>query len=179
MARVTRWQAARAYAQVSIEGQDRMDRKEDRTTAILRARLRDGGPEREASVLDISSRGLMAAAQPPPRRGTYVDMQVGRHSLVGQVQWCEGSRFGVRLRERIDVLAVIGNEAGPVALDAARTARGRPSTAARLAYSRQVARGFTFGILLAGMVAAAFFASNMVSQSLAPLKKVSSALVQR
>ncbi len=155
-----------------------MDRKEDRTTAILRARLRDGGPEREASVLDLSSRGLMAAAQPPPRRGTFVDMQVGRHTLVGQVQWIEGNRFGVRLRERIDVLAVIGNEAGPVALDAARAARGRPSTAARLAYSRQVARGFTFGMLLAGIVAGAFFASSMVSRSLAPLEVVSSALIQ-
>ncbi len=153
-----------------------MDRQEDRTTAILHARLRDGGPERDAAVLDLSSRGLMAAAQPPPRRGTIIELNVGRHSLVGQVQWCEGSRFGVRLRERIDVLVVVGNEAGPAALAAARRARGRPSVAAQLAYSRHVARGFTFGISIAVAVSAASVAAELVTRSFAPLGQISAAL---
>lgn len=153
-----------------------MDRVEDRTTAILRARLRDGGPEREAAVLDLSSRGLMAAAQPPPRRGTIIEMNVGRHSLVGQVQWCEGNRFGVRLRERIDVLTVVGNEAGPAALKAARLARGKPSVASRMAYSRQVARGFTYGVLIAVAVSAASVGAELVTRSLAPLDAVSAVL---
>lgn len=153
-----------------------MDRVEDRTTAILRARLRDGGPERDAAVLDLSSRGLMASAKPPPRRGTFIELNVGRHSLVGQVQWCEGSRFGVRLRERVDVLVVVGNEAGPAALAKARRARGRPSVEARLAYSRHVARGFTFGIAIAVAVSAASVAAELVTRSLAPLSAVSAAL---
>ncbi len=153
-----------------------MDRVEERTTAILLARLRDGRPEREAAVFDLSSRGLMAAAQPPPRRGAIIELNVGRHSLVGQVQWCEGSRFGVRLRERIDVLTVIGNEAGPAALKAVRLARGKPSFAARLAWSRHVARGFTYGILVAVAVSAASVGAELVSRSLAPLGAVGAAL---
>lgn len=156
-----------------------MDRIEDRTTAILRAALRDGGPERAASVLDLSSRGLMAAADPPPTRGVYVEFIVGKHSLVGQVQWCEGNRFGVRLRERVDVLAVIGNEAGPTALAKARAARGKPSAEARLAHSRQVAQGFTYGLLIAAAVGAAVLAADMVRSSLAPLEQVSAALRQQ
>lgn len=156
-----------------------MDRVEDRTTAILRASLRDGGTEREAAVLDLSSRGLMAAAQPPPRRGTIIELNVGRHSLVGQVQWTEGNRFGVKLRERIDVLVVIGNEAGPSALKAARQARGKPSVAARLAYSRHVARGFTYGIAVAVAVGAASVGAELVTRSLAPLSEVSAALAPR
>lgn len=156
-----------------------MDRIEDRTTAILRAELRDGGPERAASVLDLSSRGLMATASPPPKRGTYVEIIVGRHSLVGQVQWCEANRFGVRLRERVDVLAVIGNEAGPTVLAKARAARGKPSVEARLALSRQVAQGFTYGLLIAAAVGAAVLAADLVRTSLSPLQQVSAALVRK
>ena len=97
-------------------------------------------------------------------------------SLVGQVQWSEGGRFGMKLRERIDVLAVIGNEAGPTALAAARKARGRPSPEATFAYSRHVAQGFTWGILIAGVATGAVMAAQLVAQSLAPLAAVSAAL---
>lgn len=148
-------------------------------TAILRATLRDGAGERPASVLDLSSRGLMANAKPAPPRGAYVELIVGRHSLVGRVQWSGGNRFGVKLRERIDVLAVIGNEAGPVVLAAAQRARGKPSVAARLEYSRHVARGFTFGILIAVGITAASTASSLVSRSFAPLEQVSAVLDPR
>lgn len=43
----------------------------------------------------------------------------------------------------------------------------------------QAARGFTFGILIAGVAAAALFASSVVSRSLAPLEAVSAPLVRR
>ncbi|MGE3690141.1 MAG: PilZ domain-containing protein [Novosphingobium sp.] len=141
-------------------------RNEDRARVILRAALRDGGREREACLLDLSSRGLLATSTPPPRRGAYVELTVGRHRLDGQVQWSEGRRFGVRLRERVDVLAVMGNEAGPTALKAARAARGRPSMEARAAYMRHVAQGFTYGLLMAGGAAGATVAAQMVHHSL-------------
>lgn len=156
-----------------------MDRIEDRTTAILRALLRDGGPERDAAVLDLSSRGLMASAKPPPRRGTFVELIVGRHSLVGQVKWSLGNRFGVRLRERIDVLAVIGNETGPVALKAAQRARAKPTAAARFAFSRQAGRVLTFALLIAAALGAAVIVAGMVSRSLSSFDVISSTLRPR
>ena len=151
-------------------------RVEDRTRLMVRATLRDGGPEREACLLDLSSGGLMASASQAPRRGAFVELTVGRHSLVGQVQWSEGRRFGMKLREKIDVLAVIGNEAGPTALEAARKARGRPSPEATFAYSRHVAQGFTYGILIAVAVSGAVMAAQLVTRELAPLAAVSAAL---
>lgn len=143
---------------------------------MIRAMLRDGGAEREACLLDLSSRGLMASVSETPKRGTFVELTVGRHSLVGQVQWSEGRRFGMKLRERIDVLAVIGNEAGPTALEAARKARGRPSPEATFAYSRHVAQGFAYGVLIAGVATGAVLAAQLVTRSLAPLHAVSAAL---
>jgi len=151
-------------------------RIEDRSQAILQARLRGGGAEREACLLDLSSRGFMAIADPPPPRGSYIELIVGRHSLVGQVQWSEERRFGVRLRERVDTQVVLGNEAGPAALKAAKAIKSRPSLEARLAFSRHFARGFTYGILaaVAGVVATTM--ASAVSTSLAPLAKVTGAL---
>jgi hypothetical protein len=151
-------------------------RVEDRTRLMIRARLRDGRPEREACLLDLSSRGLMASVVDAPSRGAFVELIVGRHALIGQVQWSEGRRFGMKLRERIDVLAVIGNEAGPTVLEAARKARGRPSPEATFAYSRHVAQWFTYGILIAGAATGAVLAAQMVTKSLAPLATVSAVL---
>lgn len=151
--------------------------REDRTRTMLRATLRDGHAERDACVLDLSYRGLMATSTPAPRRGAYITLNVGRHELDGQVQWSEGRRFGVRLRERIDVLAVMGNEAGPTLLAAAQKARGRPSLEARAAFARQVAQGFTYGIFIAVAAAGAGLAGQLVFHSLhAPLSKIEAVL---
>jgi hypothetical protein len=118
----------------------------------------------------------MATAEPAPERGTIVEVVVGRHSLVGQVQWAENRRFGVRLRERIDVITVLGNEAGPTALKIARAQRGKPSAAARLAFTKQLARGFIFGLGIAAAAGAAMAAAQVVKESLAPLNQVSGVL---
>ncbi len=151
--------------------------REDRTRTMLRATLRDGGAERDACVLDLSHRGLMATATPAPKRGAYITLKVGRHELDGQVQWSEGRRFGLRLRERIDVLAVLGNEAGPTLLKAAQAARGKPSFEARAAYARHVAQGFTYGIFISVAAAGAGLAGQLVFQSLnSPFVQIEAAL---
>ena len=155
---------------------DGKPRIEDRSQAILQARLRGGGAEREACLLDLSSRGFMALADPAPPRGSYIELVVGRHSLVGQVQWSEERRFGVRLREPIDAQVVLGNEAAPATAKAKNVAKNKPSIEARLAFSRHFARGFTYGILAAVVGVAATTMASAVSTSLAPLAKVTGAL---
>lgn len=151
--------------------------REDRTRTMLRATLREGHAEREACVLDLSHRGLMATSTPAPRRGVYITLTIGRHEIDGQVQWSEGRRFGVRLRERVDVLAVLGNEAGPTLLAAAEKARGRASPEARAAYARHVAHGFSYGVFIAVAAAVAGLGGQLVFQSLnAPLVKIEVAL---
>lgn len=151
-------------------------RGSDRTRTMLRATLRDGSAERDACVLDLSHRGFMATSTPAPRRGSYIELTVGRHQLDGQVQWSEGRRFGVRLREKVDVLAVLGNEAGPTLLSAAQKARGRPSLEARAAFAKQVAQGFTYGIFIAlagaGAGAGATLVHNSMSVPFAQIEQV-------
>ena len=125
----------------------------------------------EAMIRDFvqQDNGLLGIRVEGVRRFNLESSEVQKDQLlVGQVQWCEGSRFGVRLRERIDVLVVVGNEAGPAALKAARLARGKPSVAARLAYSRHVARGFTYGILVAVAVSAASVGAASPVHSIRP-----------
>lgn len=148
-------------------------RVEKRSNAMMVATLRGGGPEREACLLDLSSRGFMALAEPAPPRGSYVELVIGRHSLVGQVQWCEDRRFGVRLRDVINVHAVVGNGASPAI---AKVAHNRPSLAAKLAFSRHIARGFTYGILAAVGAMGASLAAQTVGQSLSTLTKISAVL---
>lgn len=154
--------------------------REDRTRTMLRATLRDDRAERDACVLDLSHRGLMATATPAPKRGAYIQITIGRHQIDGQVQWSEGRRFGMRLRERIDVIAVLGNEAGPTLLKAAQKARGKPSFEARAAFARQVAQGFTFGIFIAVAGAGAGAAGRLVYHSLSvPFDQIEQVLLPR
>jgi len=155
-------------------------RGSDRTRTMLRATLREGSAERDACVLDLSHRGFMATSTPAPKRGSYIELTVGRHQLDGQVQWSEGRRFGVRLRERVDVIAVLGNEAGPTLLKAAQKARGRPSLEARAAFARQVAQGFTYGVFIALAGAGAGAAAKLVHNSMAvPFARIEQALQPR
>lgn len=151
-------------------------RTDGRQSAILKARLRGGGAEREACVLDLSARGLMASADVPPRRGTIVELVIGCNALVGHVQWSEERRFGVRLRDKIDVQAVLNNLPASNAKTASRGTGARPSAAATFAFSRHVARGFTYGILIAVAAVAATTAARAVGAALQPLSQVGSAL---
>ena len=80
--------------------------RENRTTLMMRARLRDCGGDRDAQIQDASSRGLLMSAAQAPSRGEIVEVFVGSTVLVGQVRWNRGNRFGVVLQDRIDVAAL-------------------------------------------------------------------------
>lgn len=100
-------------------------RMEDRTKAMLRARLRGGGPERDACIIDVSSRGLSATADNPPRRGDYVELVVGDVVLVGQVKWTSMRRFGMAFRERISVVGLMSGDGTAVSLAERQAAQKR------------------------------------------------------
>lgn len=85
-------------------------RVETRQTAMLKARLRDAKSTREVRIGDISPTGMLAVAERPPARGSFVDIMVGGHHLAGQVRWVSGRRFGLKMRERIDVHAILSGK---------------------------------------------------------------------
>jgi len=100
-------------------------RVEERTKALIKARIRDSRAERDVCVLDISTRGVLATTASPPARGEFVELQLGGHTLVGQVKWAGDRRFGLVLRDRVSVAALVAGARGPVTLKNSQAARKR------------------------------------------------------
>lgn len=152
-------------------------RGEDRTKALVRCALRDDGDEREACILDVSSRGLLLSAATPPPRGAFVELVVGRHSLIGQVKWSSQRRFGVILQERISVVGLLSGDQDAIKL-APRRKRGTQRR--RIAAGTvPLARMIQFGMLTAALGAGALMLSRVSSQGLAPLRLAGAALHAR
>ncbi|WEK46615.1 MAG: PilZ domain-containing protein [Candidatus Andeanibacterium colombiense] len=151
-------------------------RIEDRHKVMVRARLRAGETEREACIVDISTRGLSAAATPAPRQGEIVEIAVGKHTIVGQVQWTSERRFGVAFRERISVIAAISGK-GNLVLP--RHGQGTASAVALrnpAETSAETARSLEFFIFAAAAALAVLLIVDHLSLALASLDTVRSAL---
>lgn len=149
-------------------------RVEPRVRATVRARLRDAGGEREVCIIDISTRGLLASAEIPPKRGEFVELQVGRNRLTGQVKWTGGHRFGLSLRERVSVTAMA--EGGSASVELARSigqARARVSMGdALLGNPQMLGRMLDFALRVVAVVAVGWIAYDTVGSAFAPLQAV-------
>jgi hypothetical protein len=152
-------------------------RAEDRTRALVRATLRGDGDEREACILDVSSRGLLLTAAVPPPRGSFIELVVGRHSLIGQVKWSSQRRFGLVLRERISVVGLLSGDQQAIKLAPRRKLSKQRRRVAE--GTAPLARMIQFGMLIAALGAGAFMLSRVSSQGLAPLRLASTALHAR
>jgi hypothetical protein len=143
-------------------------RVETRTKALIRARLRDGGLERDACILDVSTRGVLATTAMPPPRGEFVELAVGRHKLVGHVKWSGQRRFGLALRERISVAALVSGDSSSIALKQAQSARKRSGSLleALAGNSRDMGRFVQLGIVAAIAIGAAWLLAGYVSSGM-------------
>ncbi|MCB2062973.1 MAG: PilZ domain-containing protein [Novosphingobium sp.] len=151
---------------------------EPRVRATLRARLRDSQGEREVRLLDLSSRGVLATCELPPLRGEFVELVIGRHSLIGQVKWSGATRFGLVLRERVSVSALIAGEQGSIALASSAAARQRSGGLidALAGERRSLGQMLQFGIVLAALGAAAWLASDYVGKGMGSLGEAKQAM---
>ncbi|MBU6269156.1 MAG: PilZ domain-containing protein [Sphingomonadales bacterium] len=149
-------------------------RREPRTRVMMQGRLRARGPEHDACLLDVSSRGLLMTADLPPPRGSFIEVRVNRHSLVGQVEWAEARRFGVVLQDRIDTDALIrgGDE---ITLKGRATAQSATYRAAR-ASAPDIARIAQFAVLALAGFGAALVVAHTVQQQLSPLQQAKAAM---
>ena len=78
---------------------------------MLAARLRSEHGWSDASILNISSRGLLLHGTARPVRGSYLEVRRGSCVIVGRVVWVESGRFGVRTQDRLPVDALIASAA--------------------------------------------------------------------
>lgn len=85
----------------------RMRIREPRQRVLLDVRLRVGSGWRDASILNISSRGMMLQSSQPLPTGTFLEIRRGRHTIDARVVWSRGRRFGVRTRDRLELEGII------------------------------------------------------------------------
>jgi hypothetical protein len=156
-------------------------RVEPRTKALIKARIRDGGTQRDVCILDVSTRGLLATTARPPQRGEFVELLVGDHLLTGQVKWAGERRFGLALRERISVAALVAGERGPIALKHAQSAKRRSGSLLEAlgADRRSLGRAVQFGIMLVVLGAAAWLLADYAGDGLSSLQEARTAMSGR
>jgi hypothetical protein len=163
-----------------------MKPREPRRTVLIQARMRTGAGRVDICIRDISSRGALVQAASPPPRGTYVEIFLARHTIVGRVVWTRDRKFGLQTQERLDVIAITEQAAlsrsSPTANPAGRRST-QPSTpsaaqvAHRLERSRHMSAALEFGCLAACSVAAAAFSVSVVFEAFSrPLESVASHL---
>ena len=145
-------------------------RVEDRSKVMIRASLRDAGPIRDACVLDLSTRGLLATTANPPKYGEFIEITVNNKALVGHVKWSSERRFGIVFRERVSVISIINGGSEPVKLKAARMARANArGSSESYADSRQFSQILQLAVLAGCAICAAFIISNMIDAAFGSL----------
>jgi len=163
-----------------------LKQREPRLAVVLKARMRDGDGWRDATICNLSSRGLMAKCSASPAKGAYIELCYRGICIVGRVAWSQGSRFGVRTQDKIDIASLLDQslpkdinrgEASRTAAPHRSTARPKPDLAAQIAASRHIARAFDWSVVVLGSLVAASFICGAASTALeAPMQKIAAAL---
>jgi hypothetical protein len=147
-----------------------------RRKLLVSARLRQGASWSDASIVNISARGLMIRSSRPMAAGSEVEVRRGNLSIIARVVWRDGARSGLHSDEIIPVDLIMGAESPT--LPAAGTTRGKHAGRLRREErSRTAARRIEFvaTIAIGGALAAA--GMIMVEKAFArPLASVAAVL---
>lgn len=149
--------------------------------------MRLGSEWSDVSIQNVSSRGLMARAETPPKQGAYIEIRKAAIVIVARAVWVKGQNFGVRTQDRLDIEALLQSAAAQRAQAVRRDTvvqerrrdpkRHADSIAAATARSQAVSRAIQFGALLAGLGFAAWLLADALSTAFAtPLDAVRKAL---
>ena len=108
--------------------------REWRRSVLVKARIKSADGWRDASILNVSSRGLMIYSACCSNPGNEVELRGGDQVIRARVMWRKGQRAGLRTDSVLPVIDIINlaeGGSGHLALEAARRAgtctRSRPS----------------------------------------------------
>jgi hypothetical protein len=154
--------------------------RELRRQVLLPARMRLGTSWSDASILNISSRGLLVRSGRPAPEGTIIELRRGDHVIVARVMWRQGPRVGLQAEERLPVeeILTVSQSAG-LQLTAARprTVERRKHPRRQHDHSRMRARAIEFiGTAVIGLSLAGGAVAMAVQAFARPLMVVKSAL---
>lgn len=144
-------------------------RRDSRIKVWLKCRLRGAGLERESRVVDVSPRGLRLAAEQPPERGTFVEVRLGNHAMVGRVEWSAVDRFGVVLRDPIDIDALLSERGKPITFVRPESDGRRKFWANWQDDMTSLIRSLSFATVMAVAIVSGFLLAYQFGERLSPL----------
>lgn len=151
-----------------------------RRKVLLRAEMRAGGPKMDICIRDVSTRGMLVQAGVPPPRGTYVEIVTAGVPIVGKVVWAGNRRFGIAMRDPIDVRGFVerierpGAASKPPRVESAKPRLWAASPATTFEISRRTAGAAEFfSIAAACLLVAVVIATLMFDQLSAVFGRVS------
>jgi hypothetical protein len=130
----------------------------------------------DITILNISSRGLMAHTNMVPPARSYIEIRRGANvTIVGKVVWRDDRHFGIRTQDRLGISmmsdegCVTAAASHDPAVERRTQSRARQvDPAAAFERSRQKAALFQFVALTGGGVAGAVIIANVVMDVLGP-----------
>ena len=157
--------------------------REPRIRVHVPARMCIEGTWIDITILNISSRGLMARTDKVPAARSYVEIRRGAAAIVGKVVWQDDRHFGIRTQDRIgvamlsDLGAASTRQHDPVIERRAQPRPGQRDPGEAFERNRQKAAMLQFAVLTAGGFAGALAIGAIVMEGLAtPLAAVASHL---
>lgn len=130
-----------------------LNEREPRRPVRLSVRFKTDTGWSDAQIRNISSNGMMAVCESPPRRGTYVELRRGDSIVVGRVMWTCDDRFGLKSQDKINLQSLTASISQNTKESEERRKRARtgeqlrvsaPSPEELAARSEMVARAFQF-----------------------------------
>jgi hypothetical protein len=143
--------------------------REPRIRVHVPARMCADGTWHDITILNISTRGLMARTNAVPQARSYIEIRRGANvTIVGKVVWQDDRHFGIRTQDRIGISMLSDDgsvTAAPHDPVVERRAEPRPrklDPAEAFERSRQRAALFQFVALTGGGVVGAFVLASVV-----------------
>lgn len=106
--------------------------REDRKTVRIGVRVRTDSGWADATVRNVSSRGMMLHSLQPLRRNQFVEITRGRARVVGRIVWSDDAGFGLQTQDIVDIPALLAQpQAGGTIESTERRAAPRPTRPTR------------------------------------------------
>lgn len=138
-----------------------MKQREPRHNVVVPARIRTVGGWADATILNLSNRGVMFRSTVRHERGNYLELRRGSYVIIARVMWSEGTRHGARAQGIIPVADIILDKAADRSAGLQTERRARPRPTGRADFSRNRGRRLEFIVAGIGVACAALVAADL------------------
>lgn len=161
--------------------------RENRKTVRIGVRVRTDTGWTDATIRNVSNRGMMLQTLQPLRRNQFVEIARGRHRMAGRIVWSRDSVCGLQVREQVDIpgllappdesRAVRGTERRIAQRPEPAPGRYAASLAERAQSSRLLGRAFEKAFMVVALASVSVVAVGSALEAAdAPLEQVRMAL---